>query len=357
MLSDENEDYEDNEEYKKNKEKAEKEWKAFKEKWENFFRTLWEKFWKLTIGFVIAFNIIYYRKNIGNKVDKDFLDEYTDYLPMPKNMKKEDFKISELDAVECVNRSECCGKGGLFPYNFLCIREDLNDFKKIKICDFKKIVEEEGKEVTKPIFLGNVTQIILAGYLNAMQFYRSILSTYLTGKKIDRDCPEDQMSSLPTELEKKDRENFNKMIVVIFPIFCYMFFGASFGSLVSLLYVVPFFVVWGFICGSAFGNYGSKTGDIKSQIAGTIVLACTGWGFGIYAGAEMIYSILLFPLIKRFETIKEIAIKYSSIALILYLLLFVAVAFSTLDKTSSTAIFVVFLYLMWELKKKNDSNK
>ena len=351
MLSDENED---NEEYKKNKEKAEKEWKAFKEKWENFFRTLWEKFWKLTIGFVIAFNIIYYRKNI-DKGDgyKDFLDEYTDYLPMPQNMKK-DFKISELDSIVCEKREGCCGKGGLFPYNFLCIKEDGGQ---IKICDFKKIVrEEDGKQVTKPILFGNLIQILLAGYLNSMRFYRSILSTYISGKKINGDCLGE--SSLQTEIEKKNRENFNYMIVVIFPFFCYIFFGASFGTLLSLLFAIPLVVVWVCMCGSAFGNYGRKTEDYKSLAVATLVnIFITGWGFGIYAGAEMIYSILLFPLIMRLETIKKIAIEYSPIALVLYLLLFVAVAFSTLDKTSSTAIFVVFLYLMWELKKKNDSNK
>ena len=354
MLSDENKDYEDTEEYKKNKEKAEKEWKAFKEKWENFFRTLWEKFWKLTIGFVIAFNIIYYRTNIDNK---DFLDEYTDYLPMPKNMRKENFIISELDAIVCYNKKECCNKGGggVFPYNLLCIREDLNDFK-IKVCDFKKEEEEDGKKVDTNIFLGNVLQILLAGYLGAMKFYRSILSTYLAGKKIE-DCPDGEKIRGPTELEEKDKENFNKMIVVIYPIFCYMFFGASFTGALSTILVITWLVVWGFISVSAFGNYGYKTGDIISQIVATIGLVSTGWVFGVYAGAEMIYTILFFPLIKRFETIKKIALKYSPIALILYLLLFVAVAFSTLDKTSSTAIFVVFLYLMWELKKKNDSNK
>ena len=352
MLSDENKDYEDTEEYKKNKEKAEKEWKAFKEKWENFFRTLWEKFWKLTIGFVIAFNIIYYRKNMENK---DFLDEYSDYLAMPTNMNKENFKISELERIICKDKKECCNKGGLFPYNKLCIKEDLND-NKIKVCDFKKEKKGKNGEIEYiNIFFGNVLQIILAGYLNAMIFYRSILSTYLAGKKIEEDCG-DPIRGL-TEIEKKDKENFNKMIVVIFPIFCYMFFGASFGSLVSLLYFVPLIVVWGFITFSAFGDYGNKTDDILSQLAATFGLFITGSAFGIYAGAEMIYSILFFPLIKRFETIKEIALKYSPIALILYLLLFVAVAFSTLDKTSSTAIFVVFLYLMWELKKKNDSNK
>lgn len=353
MLSDENKDYEDTEEYKKNKEKAEKEWKAFKEKWENFFRTLWDKFWKLTIGFVIAFNIIYYRTNIDNK---DFLDEYTDYLAMPPNRNKEDFKISELQRIICKDKKGCCNKGGLFPYNLLCIREDLNDNNKIKVCDFKKEKKGKNGEIEYiNIFLGNVLQILLAGYLNSMKFYRSILSTYLAGKKIEEDCGEPRG---PTELEEKDKENFNQMIVVIFPIFCYMFFGASFGSLLGLLYLVPFFVVWGFMCGSAFGDYGNKTGDIFSQLAATFVNTfITGWVFGIYAGAEMIYSILFFPLIKRFETIKEIALKYSPIALIIYLLLFVAVAFSTLDKTSSTAIFVVFLYLMWELKKKNDSNK
>jgi len=350
MLSDENKD---TEEYKKNKEKAEKEWKAFKEKWENFFRTLWEKFWKLTLGFVIAFNIIYYRTNIENK---DFLDEYSDYLAMPTNRNKENFKISELERIICKDKKECCNKGGLFPYNKLCIKEDENDNNKIKVCDFKKEKKGKNGEIEYiNIFFGNVLQILLAGYLNSMKFYRSILSTYLAGKKIEEDCGEPRGG--PTELEKKDKENFNKMIVVIYPIFCYMFFGASFTGALSTISVITWLVVWGFISVSAFGDYGNKTGDILSQIAGTMGLICTGWVFGIYAGAEMIYSILFFPLIKRFETIKEIALKYSPIALIIYLLLFVAVAFSTLDKTSSTAIFMVFLYLMWELKKKNDSNK